>query len=123
MYNKCQAIEQALQNQLINAISAEYLDVLRNVDTYLINETIQDSLEATQYDPQQPGDIVFDKIKLFDDLGTLTGNNKTGRQLVQLAYLVFNMSRAYVDSLKTWNFKNATDKTFSNLRDEYHTFC
>ena len=54
----------------------------------------------------------------------MTGNDKTDRQLVAMAYLIFNRTNAYTDALKTWNVKAATDKTFANfkvhLRTEFH---
>ena len=42
LYNECQAVEQALRNQLIEAIPPEYLEYLRNVDSDMINDTILD---------------------------------------------------------------------------------
>ena len=39
-YYECQAVEQALCTQIIEAIEPEYLDVLRNINTDMINESI-----------------------------------------------------------------------------------
>ena len=77
-YNECQAVEQALRNQVIDAVPSEYLDSLRNSDTDMINCSIPDlitflqtnycrltdqelsdiegELKATVFDPQQPVD-------------------------------------------------------------------
>ena len=44
LYNKVQAVERALRNQIIDAIEAEYLQPLRNVTTDMINDTIPDIL-------------------------------------------------------------------------------
>ena len=145
-YNECQAVEQALRNQVIDAIPPEYLDSLRNSDTDMINCSIpdlitflqtnycritdqelsdkEDELKATVFDPQQPVDLIFNKIKLFSDLCTMTGNTKTDRQLVQLGYLIFNRTRAYMDALKVWNAKPQADRTYlhfqTHLRNEFH---
>ena len=37
-YYECQAVEQALRSQIIEAVEPEYIDTLYNVDTYMINE-------------------------------------------------------------------------------------
>ena len=54
----------------------------------------------------------------------LSDNDKTDKQLVQLAYLILNNSRAYMNSLKIWNSKDSADKTLSTFnthtRAEYH---
>ena len=69
-------------------------------------------------------DKVFTKITLFHDLCTITNNDKTDKQLVQIAYLIFNRTRAFVDSLKKWNEKKLEEKTFANfkthMREEHH---
>ena len=103
-YNECQAVEQALRKQLIEAIPAEYLDSLRNTDTDMINDSIPDIILYLQtqfglvtdqelsdkedevnffcYDLTTPIDSVFYRIKAFQGLCILTLNYKTDRQLV-----------------------------------------
>ena len=139
-------MEQALCTQIIEAVESEYLDALRNVDTDMVNESIleiftflqetygriteeelverEDALHQLVYDPHQPVDKVFTKITLFRDLCTITNNDKTDKQLVQLAYLIFNRTRAFVNTLKKWNEKSTEDKTYANfkqhMRDVHH---
>ena len=146
VYNECQAVEQALRNQLIDAIPAEYLDSLRNVDSDMINDSIpdiitflqtnycqltdqelsdrEDKLKNSVFNPEDPVDLIFNKIKSFADLCVMTGNDKSDGQLVSLSYLIFNRTKAYIDSLKIWNAKPKVDRTFENfklhLRTEYH---
>ena len=102
-YNECQAVEQALGKQLIEAIPAEYLDSLRNTDTYMIHDSIPDIILYLQTnfgwatdqelsdkedevkncnDLSTPVDSVFNRINAFQDLCILTGNEKSDRQLV-----------------------------------------
>ena len=145
-YYECQAVEQALRNQIIEAVEPEYLDALRNVDTDMINESIpeififlqetygriteeelvekEDTLRQLVYDPHQPVDKVFNKITLFHDLCTITNNDKTDKQLVQIAYLIFNRTRAFVDALKKWNELSEESKTYAkfkkHMRAEHH---
>ena len=145
-YNACQAVEQALREQNIDAIPVEYLDALRNTDTDMINDSIPDLIQYLQtnfrwvtdqelsdkedevnnfsYDLATPIDSVFNRIKVFQDLCILTENQKTDRPLIQLAYLVFNKNKGFIDLLKTWNAKLLSSKTFANfklhMREEHH---
>ena len=84
----------------------------------------EDDLHNYDYNPWQPVDKVFSQIALFQDLCAITNNDKTDKQLCQMAYLIFNRTRAFVDSLKKWNAKSAEDKTYSkfkkHMRDEHH---
>ena len=122
---------------------------LRNSDTDMINCSIpdlitflqtnycrltdqelsdkEDKLKATVFDPQQPVDLIFNKIKLFTDLCVITGNDKSNRQLVQIFYLILNRTRAYTNALKVWNTKATIDRTYTNfkihLRNESHALC
>ena len=47
-FHKCQAVEQALRTQIIEAIDAEYLDALRNINTDMINKSIPKIFEYLQ---------------------------------------------------------------------------
>ena len=146
VYNECQAVEQALRNQLTDAIPDEYLDALRNVDSDMINDSIpdiitflqtnycqlteqelsdrEDRLKNSVFNPEDHVDLMFNKIKAFADLCVMTGNDKTDGQLVSIGYLIFNRTKAYMDSLKLWNAKPKVDRTFNNfklhLRTEFH---
>lgn len=83
----------------------------------------EDELRQYVYDPQLPLDKVFTKITLFQDLCIITNNDKTDRQLVQIAYLIFNRTRAFVDALKAWNAQEDATKTFAlfktHMRQEH----
>ena len=100
-YLECQAVEQALRVQLIEAVDPVYLDALRNSDTDMINEdlpkimdhlmsnygqvTLEDMHNKEQevilmtYDPNTPVDTVFSVIDKFRDLCVLTKQPKSDR--------------------------------------------
>ena len=69
-------------------------------------------------------DKVFSQITLFQDLCSITNNDKTDRQLCQIGYLIFNRTRAFVDALKKWNATLTADKTLAkfknHMREEHH---
>ena len=136
----------SLRKQIIDVIPVEYLDDLRNTGTDMINDSISDMIQYLQtnfgrvtdqelsdkedevkifsYDLATPVDSIFNRIKAFQDLCILTENQKTDRQLIQLAYLVFNKNKAFMDSLKTWNARLLPPKTFANFKlhmyEEHH---
>ena len=136
----------SLSQTYSDAIPAEYLDALRNTDTDMINDSIptiiqylqtnfgrvtdqelsdkEDEVKKISYDLATPVDSVFNRIKAFQDLCILTENQKTDRQLIQLAYPIFNKKKAFMDSLKTWNGILLPSKTFANfklhMREEHH---
>lgn len=84
-YNECQAVEQVLQNQLVDAIPPAYLNSLRNVNSDMINDSIptiitffttnycqlidqelsdrKDELKKTPFNPDEPVDLIFNRIK------------------------------------------------------------
>ena len=76
----------------------------------------EDEVKNCSYDLATPVDYIFNRNKAFQDLCILTGNDKTDRQLVQLAHLMFNKTKAFMDSLKAWNLKLLPDKTFANFK-------
>ena len=55
-------------------------------------------------------------ITTFQDLCLITNNGKTDQQLCQIAYLIFHQTRTFQDSLKDWNAKPTTEKTFANFK-------
>ena len=144
-FNKCQAVEAALQKQIIEAIDGEYLQPLRNPTTDTIKDSVLDIFDFLKklygrlspaqlkqketildnfiYDPAQNADTVFNKIQEFNDLCTLLGNGKNDTQLVTYAYLIFQKTGIFMDGLKSWNSKASNLKTFTSfkihLRKEY----
>ena len=50
-------------------------------------------------------DTVFNKANWFQDLCILCDNKKSDRQLVQITYIIFNRTRAFMDVLLKWNKK------------------
>lgn len=84
----------------------------------------EDELKTTIFDPQQPADLMFNKIKLFTDLCIMTGNNKSDPQVFHIGYLIFNHTRIYTNALKVWNDKPSANCTYANfkthLRNEFH---
>ena len=145
LYNECQAVETVLRNQLIEAIDDEYIRPLRNPHTDMVNDPIttiftflhksygkittgqfkvmESEIDDLIYDPATNVDKIFNKIQDFQDLCLLIGKTKSDTQLVDMAYLIFQKSGIFRDTLLRWNQKPSVDKTFVNLtlfmRQEY----
>ena len=105
---------------IINELFPEIFNFLQETYARTFNKELvekEDTLGQYVYYPHLPVDKVLTKITLFHDLCTITNKNKTDKQLIQMAYLIFNCTRAFVDTLKKWNAKNTDDKTYSNLKN------
>ena len=138
LYWQCQGVEQALRNQIEQAIETDYLQALRNSTTDMLDAKIPDIIEYLQntygkiteqelsdreedlkkyvYDTAEPVDTIFNKINWFQDLCELCDNSKTDRQLVQIAYIIFNRTRIFIDALLQWNKKHTNDKSYANFK-------
>ena len=72
------------------------------------------------YDTSKTVDSVFNQIQGFQDLCTLIKNEKTDAQLVSYAYIVFQRTGIFMESLRQWNNKLPADKTFTNFKIFMH---
>ena len=126
-YNETQAVESALRTQLTTPIDGDYLHPLRNIHTDMIDDSLHDiftflritygkittgqlkakEMEVDQmvYDPSTSVETIFNKIQDFQDICGLIGKDKTDSQLVDTAYLIFQKSGLFRDSLIRWNKK------------------
>ncbi len=146
LYLECQAVEQALRVQLIEAVNVIYLGALRNSDTDMIHESLPDMMDhlmknygqvtledmhdkeqeliSMHYDPTKPVDNVFSATDWFRDLCILTDQPKSENQLTNISYIMFNKLRIFMDSLKMWNKREPAQKTYAafkaHLRKEYN---
>ena len=134
LYNEGQAVETALRNQFIEAINNEYLEPLRNPTTDMIIDSFaflranygqitpgqlkqrECAIDNLTYDPSTNMDTIFTKIQSFQDLCLITGNARSDTQLVTYAYLIFQRTGIFMQSLINWNLKADMDKTFPNFK-------
>lgn len=144
LYWQFQGIEQALCNQIKQAIEADYLQALRNPLTQMVDVSIPEIIEYLQdsqghiteqelsdqedklkrfvYNARTPVGMVFNKITWYQDQCKLSKNTKTDCQLVQLAHIIFNRTRVFMDMLLEWNKKNVIDKMCNDFLKIY-TCC
>ena len=137
LYNECNRVESTLRTQLIEAIPPIYLEPLRDFDTDMISESIPDIIEYlqrnhcqltveelneretvlknTSVNPEDPVDIIFNKISKFNNLCTITKRVKTDDMLVDYGYLIFNRCGVFADFLIKWNEKD-TEKTLLDFK-------
>ena len=137
-YNEAQAVESTLRKQIVKAIDNDYLRPIRNTTTYMITHSIPDIFQFLQntygkittgeleqkemtvkdlvYDPETNVDNVFNKIDDLQDICVLTKNTKTDTQLMNMAYLIFQKTGIFMDSLRRWNQKPPVDKNYPNLK-------
>ena len=138
LYHEVQAVELVLRNQLTEAFDPEYLQALRDPTTDMLTGSIPDiisflittygkltdndmitreqNLTALTYNTAQPVDIIFNAIDKFADLCDIQGDPLTDRRKCQFAYVIFQKSRAFLDSLKKWNAKPQATKSYQNMK-------
>ena len=112
---------------MINNTIPEIFDYLTETYGQITEQELsdkEDEIKNLTYNPTTPVDTVFNKINWFQDLCNLSNNKKTDRQLVQLSYIIFNQSKAFMDVLLKWNTKKVADKTYNkfkmHMRQGYH---
>ena len=137
VYNECQAVEQVLRQQIIEAIDPEYLEPLRDQYTEMVNDSIpsifeyllttygevsdedildrETELKTYTYDPIKSVDDVFNKIRKHQELASLMGNPMTEKQQTTIAYAIFNKTNIFKQNLIEWNRKAANEKTLLNF--------
>ena len=138
IYNDCQAVEQALRQQLVEAIDPTFLDALRNPYTYMVQSSIpaimrhlqqsygfltdeelsdkEDALKSYIYDPVKTVDDVFNKITKQQELCILMNSPMPDKQQVSIAYKIFNRAHISQNALIQWNNKDENDKTATNMK-------
>ena len=76
----------------------------------------ENTIDSLIYDSLSNADTIFNKIQDFQDLCVMIGNDKTDKQLVTYAYLIFQRSGIFMDGLNAWNAKGSQDKIFTNFK-------
>ena len=112
IFNECQAVEQVLRQQIIEAIEPEYLEPLRDQYTEMVNDDIpaifehllttygevsdedlldrESDIKSYTYDPVKSVDDVFNKLRKHQEFASLMGNPMTEKQQTTIAYSIFN---------------------------------
>lgn len=138
LYNECQAVEQALRQQIIDAVEPDYLEALRDQHTEMVQSPIPDiikhlrdtygfmsdedladrenELKTYSYDPVKTVDDVFNKIKRHQELAMLMNNPLTDKQQESIATTIFNRVRVFQSHLMKWNEKKDNERTLINLK-------
>ena len=137
IFNECQAVEQVLRQQIIEAIEPEYLEPLRDQYTEMVNDDIptifehllttygevsdedlldwDSDMKSYTYDPAKSVDDVFNKLRKHQELASLMGNPMTEKQQTTIAYSIFNKTNIFKQNLIKWNRKSLADKTLINF--------
>ena len=68
------------------------------------------------YDSKMPVDTVFNAIDDFSNLSDLQDIPLTDRRRRQIAYVIFQRSRAFTDGLKKWNGRTAATQTYNEFK-------
>ena len=143
-YNKYQALQRVLRNQLVSAVEPHFLDPIRCEFTDMVNKPITEIMDFLRdsygkmtvnqieeeitkiktfaYDPTKSINILITAIQEHADLLKIAGAELKDKQIQDLAYFLINKFQIFKDALVSWN-KITTPKTWElmkkHLRSEY----
>ena len=131
-------VEQALIQQIVNAVEPKYLRAIRNPLTGKITKTIPEifeylfdtygdvspqelrmltsQVEALTFPPNEPVDTIFAEI---DELGTIAELAQapiSDQQKINMGYLLLQNAQIYSNALNKWNQKDTADQTWENFK-------
>lgn len=144
LFLEVETVETILRNDLLAAFDDDYMQALRDatdminlsipeIMTYLVKmygmikpEELREMKKEVKeyiYKPSLPIDVLFNKIDFFADLTDYLKKPLLDADKVDIAYIAVNRCGVFKESLKKWNAKPDTDKTYANLkkfsRDEH----
>ena len=94
-------METARRNQLINTLTTDYIQNLMNPHTDMINEAIPAIFTFLQI---TYGQLTFRQLRAREDkLMDLIHDVKKDTQLVFYAYMIFQKTVFFTNTLKDWN--------------------
>ena len=141
LYNECNNVEQALRQQIAKAVEEAYLLALRNRHTrtivhpiqYIINFLFQNHGKVTQaklaaerlrveqyaFNPNEPIDVIFNKIDDLLELSIAAQCDYTAQQLIGIGYLIINRTGKYGEYVRKWNRLPPEQKTWPNFKVQF----
>ena len=140
MYQETQRTDQALKQQLLNAVDEMYTRGLRNPHTGYSNVTTMGLLThlyntygsitsmdleqndirmKTQYDPTQPIEVLFNQIETAQEFAEAANNPYPNATIISTAYLLLFKTGLYRDACREWNRRAAVTKTWDNFKADF----
>ena len=142
-YREFIGVENALRQQIVEAIENRWLQSLRNNITNAISMPVYEiiaflfrmhgkitptelqqrltTVSAMVYDPVQPIDDVFDAIQEIADLAQVAGVPFTNLQMVNMAYVIINNTRKFGKYIVEWNHLPPMQRTWMRFKDFFRT--
>ena len=137
-YVQCTQIEAQLKQFIIEAITTDYLNSLRDPTTSKLVGSIPDIMqnlfqtyakitpakyqekqkETTEYEynASTPIDLLFNKIEEFNRYASAYGDTQSETTLITLAYNCLRRINVYNSYLEKWNDRPTTDHTWNNFK-------
>ena len=141
VFREVAGVEQALRQQLVAAIEADYLMALRNRHTNSITmpiygiiqflfmnhgkitptqlKTKENEVNAIVYDLTTPIDNVFNAIENLTEFAVAAGIPYSNKQIVMLAYNIFLKTGKFGTYIIEWNKKPFDIQTWINFKQHF----
>ena len=140
IFQETQRTDQALKQQLLNAIDEMYTRGLRNAHTGYSNVTTfgllthlyntygsvtsmdleqNDICMKQPYDPTQPIEVLFNQIETAQEFAEAANTPYPNASIISTAYLLVFKTGMYRDACREWNRRAAVTKTWDNFKADF----
>lgn len=138
VYHEVNNVDQALKQQIIEAVEPMYLTAVKNRTSDTITIPVHEvmdhlftsygdvtphifqikeaAIKSSTWDPTTPIDNLYQDIEELVDLSGRAGVPMTPEQSITIAYVILWKTNVLQDYLKTWNTKLVADKTWTNFK-------
>eukprot|EP00957_Ditylum_brightwellii_P006522 493904-Ditylum_brightwellii.AAC.1 len=127
LFQEVTPVKLALKQQILGAIGAKYLKVVKSsitqqinrsvpdIFTYLFNtygdvtpqalQTLHDNLKAMHFDPVKPVEMIFTEVDDLADIADLAKDSITKCQKISIEYIILQCAHKFSSGLGRWNDK------------------
>ena len=142
VFNEVDAVDQALIQQINQAIESDFLSALRDRTTNSINVPVYDVLEylgntygnvteellqerkqrvsRMAYSLSQPIDIIFNALDDLADYAEISDTPFSEHQIMGKAFMILNRTQCFQQALLTWQRRGRLQQTWTNFKPFFH---
>ena len=143
VFKEVNAVDQALIQQIIQAVESDFLSALRDRTTNSINLPVFDVLDylgntygnvteemlqeheervsRMSYSLSQPIDMIFNALDDLADYAELSDTPFTERQIIGKAFVILNRTHRFQQALLEWKRRPRLQQTWNNFKTFFRT--
>ena len=143
VFKEVNAVDQALIQQINQAVEDDYLTPIRDRTTNSINLPVfdvldylgntyghvteeilqerEDRVSRMSYSLSQPIDIIFNALDDLADFADLSDSPFTERQIIAKAFMILNRTQRFEQALLAWKCRARVQQTWTNFKIFFRT--